>query len=114
MLTNPFTGEQVAKAATFLAYQASAVVGFGRASRDDITEDKLWKSLKPTVEASGIRRLYIDYGYGRMMKYIISWTDIAIEGRLGQLNAHLESWHNTYNTYEELFTAAMADLAVRK
>jgi len=115
MLSAPFTGYQVAKAATFLAYKAAQVVGMGVfQDRPDITEDKLWASIEPVVNKNNTTSVYVDYGFGRMMKYSVTFDDKNIEGRTGPLSRDYQSWCHMYPTYEALIEAAMADLKKRE
>jgi len=114
MLTAPYTGEQIAKVATFLAYQASHAVGMGVfQEKSDITEDKLWAVLAPRDNGNGTSTVYIDYGFGRMMKYSMTFDDKNIEGRSSNLSKDYQSWCVKYPTYEALIAAAVAELKKR-
>lgn len=98
--------EKLAKRAAFLAYKASHVVGMGIfQARDDVTEEKLWESAS---KQHG--RVYIDYGFGRMMKLVIRYDDVGCTGGNTNLTADYESWCIKYPTYAALFDAAEASL----
>lgn len=109
------TGEQVAKRATWLAYEASEPVGMGFLQyRTDLTEDTLWDALEidvTTKDGVVTNGVYIDYGYGRMMKYGITFTLSEVKGRGVTVSPDYQSWCKKYPTYDALIEAAIASLS---
>lgn len=105
MDTKPFTGEEVAKKAIWLAYQASVPMGMGFLQvRDDMTEQSVWDAI---YREGG--HLYVDYCFGRMMKTNIDYTASEVKGD-DRASPSYQSWATCYQSYDELFKAAIKEL----
>lgn len=113
------TGEQVAKRAFWLAWQAcGGPFGMGvLQDRPAATEDEVWvgargahdyvlcsaKRSKPG-EATG------DYVFGRMMKLRIEFTEDTISTRDSMPTYDYQAWCHMYPSYDALIDAAAKDL----
>lgn len=104
--------EQVAKCMVWLAYQASVPVGMGRLHyRQDLTEETLWAALKQQVLKTNVPtfdfELYLDYCFGRMMKFSIVWSKDAIYVSNEMIKEDYQSWAREYHSYARLYEAAI-------
>lgn len=111
--TDKVTPEQFAKRLLFLAYCASEVKGMGvLQAQDNVSEGQLWREYggdefnDPRASIAGV---YIDYGFGRMMKIGVRplrGTLQGVEVTSGSAPHHeWQSWSRFYGTYWALALA---------
>lgn len=96
--------------AAWLAYQASAVVGLGHLQARNTNKEEF--NMAYPISAD---KHYIDYGFGRMMKYLVNYdiTKGEISNSRGMLREDYQSWCFTYPTYLDLFNEASKNTGIK-
>ena len=111
------TGEQVAKRAFWLAWQACGRpfgMGFIQ-DRPGATEEDVWKNARSDGDYSGVRqdgpgRASGDYVFGRMMKLHLTFVEDTVSCRDEAPRRDYQAWCGKYPTYLALVVAAVKDL----
>jgi len=111
------TGEQVAKRAFWLAWQAcGGPLGMGfLQNRPDATEEDVWVGARSAYDYVGYKcnkpgEVTGDYVFGRMMKLHIEFTEDTVSTRDSMPTYDYQAWCRMYPSYDALIDAAANDL----
>ena len=113
------TGEQVAKRAFWLAWQAcGGPLGMGVfQDRAGVTEEEVWEGARGANDYQGFGAKCSkpgestgDYVFGRMMKLHIEFEDDTVSTRDEAPTRDYQAWCGRYPSYDALIDAAAKDL----